>query len=98
MEKIEEEIVNKRINPELIKRQKELTTRLLEFEKSLREREMEERRESKTGKDMERTIPPSLLKYFSEKNKVTEMIRTVPPNLNPYYKKKVNDFIQNLNP
>jgi len=59
---------------------------------------MEEKRESNTGKDLDRAIPPSLLKYFSEKNKVTEMIRMVPPNLNPYYKKKVNDFIQNLNP
>lgn len=98
MEKIEEEIVNKRISPELIKRQKELTTRLLDFEKAVREREMEEKRESNFGQELDRPVPPSLLKYFSEKNKVTEMIRTVPPNLNPYYKKKVNDFFENLNP
>lgn len=97
MDKIEEEIVNKRISPELIKRQKELTTRLLDFEKSVREREMEERRESNTAKELERPVPPSLQKYFNQKNKITELIRAVPPSLNGYYKKKVNEFYQNLN-
>ncbi|MFN8437762.1 MAG: DUF4175 family protein [Cytophagales bacterium] len=97
MDKIEEEIVNKRINPELIQRQKELTTRLLEFENSLRERDMEEKRESNTAKELPPNIPPSLQKYLRNKNKTTENIKNNMPSLNHFYKKKVDEFYQKLN-
>lgn len=96
MEKIEEDLVNKRLNPELLKRQKEILTRLLEAENSQRERDTDNKRESNTGKELPRNIPPSLEKYFNEKTKQTELLKTVPPNLNHYYKKEVNEYFEKL--
>ncbi len=97
MEKIEEELVNKRINPELLKRQKEILTRLLEAENSQRERDTDNKRESNSGKELPRSIPPSLEKYYQEKAKQTELLKTLPPSFNPYYKKEVIQYFEKLN-
>ena len=50
MEQTETELVNKMINNETLKRQQEILTRLLESEKAEKERELDEKRESKGNK------------------------------------------------
>lgn len=96
MEKSEKDLVNKRINQDLIMRQKEILTRLLEAENSLRERDTEEKRESNTGKELPGSIPPDLEKYLREKEKQTELLKTTNPSFTPYYKKEVNEYFQKI--
>ena len=51
MEQTETDLVNKIINNETIKRQKEILTRFLESEKAEKERELDEKRESNEAKN-----------------------------------------------
>jgi hypothetical protein len=96
MEENEKDLVNKRITQETILRQNEILTRLLEAEQAKRERETDQKRESNTGKVLEKPIPPSIEKYLQEKEKQIELLRTIPPSLTPYYKKEVNEYFQKL--
>lgn len=96
MDKTEEEILNRKITEETIKRQKDILVRMLEFEKAEKQQEFEEKRESKTATDQNRGTPPSLEKYKQMKEKEVELLRSVPPALNPYYRGKVKEYFQNL--
>jgi hypothetical protein len=97
MEKTEEDLVNRRLTQELIQRQKEIMTRLLESEKALREREQDEQRESERAKEKYRTSPNPYSDYLKEKAKQIELLKTVPPSLNPYYKQEVNEYFKRMN-
>ena len=93
MEKNEEDIANKKITMESLIRQKEILTRLLEVENSMRNQDEDEKRESKTGNnEYERIVQEAYEKYELEKLKQREMIKTTPPMLNNYYKEKVDRY------
>ncbi len=94
MEKTEQDIVNKNIKPETIKRQREILTRLLETEKAMKERELDEKRESKTAQNYQNQIPPSFEKYLNTKQKQTELLKTVDPALTPFYKTQTNEYLK----
>jgi hypothetical protein len=93
MDKNETDLVNKRTNTsEFLQRQKEIMTRLLKAEKSLREQEQDDKRSSKSATEISRPIPAELQKYLQDKNKMMEMYRTIPPQLKPYYKNMVQQY------
>ncbi len=92
MDKIETDLVNRRMSPELMLRQKEITTRLLEAEKSLREQEQDDKRSSKSADEISRTAPPALQKYLNDQKELLERYKTVPPQLKPYYKEMVENY------
>lgn len=96
MEKNEEDLINKRLTDQLIKRQQEIETRLLEYEKAQRERGEEEKRKGETGKVKEKTIPKNLQPYTKSKEKSIEILRTVSPALNPYYKKEIDKYFEKI--
>ncbi|MBB6609582.1 DUF4175 family protein [Pontibacter sp. Tf4] len=96
MEQSETDLVNKRLTEQTIMRQREILTRLLEAEKSMKERELDNKREAKTAQDIARKLPPSFDKYIKAKEKQTELLKTVPPALSPYYKQKVSEYFQNV--
>lgn len=97
MEQTERDLVNRRISEEALKRQQQIHTRLLEAEKAEQEREQDQQRESRAGKD----IPPGYIKalkqYQQAKQKQTEQVRTVSPALNFYYKLKIKTYFDLLN-
>ena len=95
MEQSETDLVNKRLTEQTIMRQREILTRLLEAERSMKERELDNKREAKTAQDIARKLPPSFEKYLKAKEKQTELLKTIPPALSPYYKQKVNEYFQN---
>ncbi|NEM96373.1 DUF4175 family protein [Pontibacter burrus] len=95
MEQSETDLVNKRLTEQTIMRQREILTRLLEAERSMKERELDNKREAKTAQDITRKLPPSFEKYKKAKEKQTELLKTVPPALSPYYKQKVSEYFQN---
>lgn len=58
----ETELKNKQFTIETLKRQQDILSRLLQADKSLREREYDDERESKTAKALEQRAPDSLTK------------------------------------
>ncbi len=96
MEKSETDLVNKILNNELLKRQEEILTRLLESEKAEKEREQDEKRESNESKNQKISNPADFFKYNRLKLKEVELLKTVPPSLKPFYKNKVNEYFYNF--
>lgn len=96
MEKTEEDLVNKKLTQELIERQKQIMTRLLESEKAERERDLDEKREAEQAKANKRTVPPQFEEYFKQKEQQIELLKTIPPALSPYYKQQVNEYFKKL--
>ena len=96
MEETEEDIVNKNITEETLKRQKEIEIRLIEAEKAEKEQGKEEKRESKSAREMFNQKPPSLEEYIKSKEKEIELLQNVPPNLTPYYRIKVKEYFRIL--
>ena len=96
MDKIETDLVNKRLTNEMLNRQEDILTRLLESERAEREREYENKRESNTAKEIDRALPPSIEKYIKEREAQIEPFKTVSPALKPYYKQLVEEYYKSL--
>jgi hypothetical protein len=96
MEKNEEDLVNKNINIETLRRQQDILTRLLESEKAERERDQDNKRESHENKIEDFGNQKQFLEYKRKKEKEVELLKTVPPALTPYYKQKVNQYFNKV--
>lgn len=96
MEETEKDLVNKRLTQETLRRQEEILTRLLESEKAEREREQDEKRQSKEGNDNLFRNTGQFEEYKKLKMKEVELLKTIPPGLNPFYKNLVNYYFQAL--
>lgn len=96
MEQTEMDLVNKQITDQMIRRQQDILTRLLETEKSMREQDMDEERKGETAKDYDKEIPKAFEEYLRLKEKEVELLKTVPPKLYPYYKKEVGEYFKRM--
>ncbi|GAA4019489.1 ATPase [Hymenobacter fastidiosus] len=96
MEQTETDLVNKRLTEQTVLRQRQILTRLLEVEKSARERDQDEKREAQTAQPRPPVFPPAFDKYKQQKNRQTELLRTVPPALTPYYQREVSEYFQKM--
>lgn len=96
MEETEKNLVNKQITAEMMKRQQDIMSKLLDAENAQRQREEQPERESHTGKDTERKMPPSLEEYLKAKENETDLYRTVPPALRPYYKNLAEKYFRTI--
>ncbi|WP_374948488.1 DUF4175 family protein [Mucilaginibacter sp.] len=97
MEQTENDLVNRRITDEALKRQQQIQTRLLEAEKAEQQREQDQKRESRAANDMPPGYIKALQNYEQVKTKQTEQIRTVPSALNLYYRQKIKLYFDQLN-
>ena len=91
MERTERDLVNRILNNQLMARQKNIETRLLEAENAELKREKDEKRESKEGRQFNPFVSDSLGSWF-EKKRGVDVIRENLPTLQPYYQKKVQDY------
>lgn len=96
MDKIEEDLVNKRLNNQMMERQQDILTRLLEHEKAERQQEYEEKRKAEQAAQQQREMPPSLEEYIRKREAEIEMYKTVNPALKPYYKFLVEEYVKSL--
>ena len=94
MNQSETDIVNKKINQELIKRNQEIVTRLLESEKAMREQDEDDKRKGETARQLKQRPPAAFEQYIKEKEKQTELLRTIPPTLSPFYKREVDVYFK----
>ncbi|HQG38128.1 MAG TPA: hypothetical protein PLK15_03280, partial [Chitinophagales bacterium] len=97
MDDVEKDLMTKKLSPETLKRQKEIETRLLEFDKAKREQEEDDKRQSKSAIDIPRKLPPNLEEYLQSRKAALELYRTVPPNLKPFYKNLVEKYLRLVN-
>lgn len=96
MNETEEDLVNKRFTREMMSRQQEILTKMLEHEKAERQQEQEEKRKSETAEQQRREIPPSLEEYLKKRRAEVEMFKRVTPELNPYFQGLVNEYFRSL--
>ena len=92
MEKLEEELVNKKINKKMIERSQRIESRMLESQKAQEKREQEEKRKSNEfkGSHFDRQIDEILYKETLKKNQ--EFLRSNPIEFAPYYRDKINEY------
>lgn len=96
MNKTEIDLVNKKLDNEMMKRQQDIFTRLLEAENADRQRKLDNERKSKTADQMEKNIPPALEEYLKKRQAELDLYKTVSPSLNPFYKKLVDEYYKAL--
>ncbi len=96
MEKNEVDLVNKRLTQELINRQKEIETRMLDAEESLKDQGFDNKREGESAKDYDRRRPEAFEEYLQEKQRELELLKSVPLELSPFYKKELNDYFRRI--
>lgn len=96
LEKQERDLINKKFNNEMIKRQQDILTRLLESKKALNERGFEEKRESKSAKDFNYSNQKRIDEYNQQKLKQVELLRSVDPLYRKYYKDKAAAYFNRV--
>ena len=92
MEKLEEDIVNKRITNQTIRRNKDIMSRMLKAENAQQEREKEEKRKSDEYKGPEKGHNIDELRYEESIKKQQDFLRTNPIEYQPFYKQKINEY------
>lgn len=96
MNKVETDLVNKKLTNEMMKRQEEILSRLLKHEKAERERDLDQKRKAEVAEQYKRQMPPSLEEYIKKRQAEVEMFKTVSPQLTPYYKSLVEEYFKSL--
>lgn len=61
MMEVVKDLQNNNITPETKKRQEKILSRMLDFQLSTREKDFEQKRESKPGKNFDRSSPPEIV-------------------------------------
>jgi hypothetical protein len=96
MDRNETDLVNKRITQDLLRRQSDILTRLMETKEALREQEQGKEREAHSGKEMPREIPAAWKEMLKNKQSAIDYYKTVPADLKPYYKQLVEQYYQSI--
>lgn len=96
LEEQERDLVNKRLDDNSIKRQRDILTRLLESEKALMERGLDEKRESKSPKNENYSNQIRFDEYNKEKLRQIELLRAVDPAYTKYYKDRANEYFNRV--
>lgn len=94
MEQTENDLVNKRLTAETLKRQQEILNRMLKAADAEREQEWDNKRLAETARERNRQIPPEVEEYLKKRQSQVELYKTVPPSLKPYYKSLVERYFK----
>ncbi len=97
MNEIENDLVNKRLTNETMRRQEQIMIRLLEEERAERQQEEDEKREAETAQQQNAKMPPALEEYLRKRRAEADQFRTVSPALKPYYKNLVEEYQKSVN-
>ncbi len=92
LEQQERDLINKNFSNQMIKRQQDILTRLLESEQAIRERGFDEKRESKSGNFLNNGNLIRFDEYNKQKLIQFELFRSVDPQLSPYYRAKAEQY------
>ena len=95
MEKLEEDIVNKRITNQTLNRHKNIMSRMLKAEKAQQEREKEEKRKSNEYKGEQKGHAVDELRYEESLRRQQDFLRTNPIEYQQFYREKINEYFLN---
>lgn len=95
MKQNESDLVNKILSNELLNRQKNILTRLLEAENAERQRDEKEERKSEVATDISSKKPPALIEYLKKRKLSLDIYKQESPNLKPYYKNISEKYFKN---
>lgn len=76
MQETETELINKQLTAQTMMRQQQILSRMLQADKAVKERELDDKRESNTGKDLEHKVPESLTKEEYKNKLRQELLKT----------------------
>lgn len=93
MEKLEEDLVNKRLTDNLLKRNEDIAVRLLKAETAQRERELKEERESERPKEYLKSNPTGIIEYNEIIKRQEEALKLSPIIVKPFYRQKINEYM-----
>lgn len=92
MEKLEEDLVNKRITNQTMNRNQEILSRMLKAKNAQEEREKEEKRKSEEFRGTFEKRQIDELEYEKNLKKQQEFLRTNSIEYQPFYKTKINEY------
>lgn len=92
MEQTERELVHKMITPQMMLRQQQIETRLLEAENAELKQEKEQHRESKEGREFDPFRIEDWKLEDDSLKPVREGLQQKMPPLHPYYKQKIEEY------
>lgn len=93
MERTEKDLVNKILSDDLLFRQKQIETRLLEAENAELRREKDDKREAKQGRVFDPAFIDSLPAERKAKKSSEELLRQRVPSLRPFYYDKLQRYL-----
>lgn len=96
MDQTEEDIVNKQITEQTLKRQEDILTRLLEAADAERERKTDNERQSNTATEISRQTPPEIEEYLKKRKAEIDLYKTISPELKPFYKNLVEVYFSKI--
>ena len=92
MEKLEENLVNKKITPQTMRRNRDILSRMLKAQNAQEEREKEEKRKSEEFKGSFERRNISEIEYQENLKKQQEFLKMNSIEYQPFYRSKINDY------
>jgi len=96
LEQSRRDLINKNVTNELINRQNLILSKLLDAEKSEIERDIEDKRESKTAIDIKKSNPQGYFEYNNQIKNENELIKRGNFKLRSFYDQKYNNFLNQI--
>lgn len=97
MQQTEADLVYKKISQDVLTRQQQIETKLLEAATAEREREQDTKKESTAAKEFMPNYNWRWQQYQKQKNADVEILKSISPVLNPFYKQKLTNYYNYLN-
>lgn len=96
MEEQEKKWVEKKFDAQMMWRQKQIETRLLEHEKAQLKQDQEDKRESKTATKTDLVVPPEWIEKQRKKVEEKEKLQRGAPQWQPYYRQKSEEYLKDI--
>ncbi len=96
LEQSRKDLISKNVTNELINRQNLILSKLLEAEKSEIERDVDDKRESKTAQDVKKTVPEGYFEYEKQLRNENERLKRGNYKLKSFYDQKYNNFLNQI--
>lgn len=96
MKQVQRDMEQGRINPETLERQERILSRLLDATQSVHKRDVEEKREGKTGKEYTRESPKEINLRLQEGKTMQDILKTIQQNYTKDYEILIRKYFEAL--
>ncbi|MBD3385801.1 hypothetical protein GF407_12850 [candidate division KSB1 bacterium] len=97
MKKVEDDFSDQKVNRQTIERQEKILSRMLDAQKSIREREFSKKRKAETGKTYQAASPEALPSDFDHEDQLTQgLLRAKKQGFSNDYLKLIEQYFRSL--